>query len=138
MSAKLDRRQFIQAGAATLAASAAPAAARSEAVPGKPMNVLYVIADQHQAACLGVEGHPQAITPNIDRLAGQGVRFSSCYTQNPICTPSRVSILSGQYCHNQGYYGLNGPPPPIDLTQRLPAFPPPRLSHRSFWKSAHP
>ena len=115
MSAKLDRRQFIQAGAAALAASAAPASAVSPAGATKPMNVLYVIADQHQAACLGVEGHPQAITPNIDRLAGQGVRFSSCYTQNPICTPSRVSILSGQYCHNQGYYGLNGPPPPIDL-----------------------
>ena len=115
MSAKLDRRQFIQAGAATLAARAAPASAVAAAMPAKPLYVLYVIADQHQAACMGVEGHPQAITPNIDRLAAQGVRFSSCYTQNPICTPSRVSILSGQYCHNQGYYGLNGPPPPIDL-----------------------
>jgi arylsulfatase len=115
VSAKLDRRQFLQAGAATLAASAAKVQALPATASGKPMSVLYVIADQHQAACLGVEGHPQAITPNIDRLASQGVRFSSCYTQNPICTPSRVSILSSQYCHNHGYYGLNGPPPPIDL-----------------------
>lgn len=75
------------------------------------LNVLEVIADQHQAACMGCEGHPQAITPNMDRLAATGVRFAQAYTQNPICTPSRVSILSGQYCHNHGYYGLSGPRP---------------------------
>ena len=115
MSTKLDRREFLQGSAAVLATSAARVAALPVGEPTKPLNVLYVIADQHQAACMGVEGHPQAITPNIDRLAARGVRFSSCYTQNPICTPSRVSILSGQYCHNHGYYGLNGPPPPVDL-----------------------
>lgn len=88
--------------------------------PIQRMNVLFIIADQHLAACLGVAGHPQAITPNLDRLAARGIRFSSAYTQNPICTPSRVSIFSGQYCHNHGYYGLSGPAP-----LRLPSF----LSH---------
>jgi len=82
-----------------------------------PLNVLEIIADQHQAACLGCEGHPQVISPNLDRLAGEGVRFSAAYTQNPICTPSRVSVLSGQYCHNHGYYGLSGPRP-----EALPSF----------------
>jgi arylsulfatase len=115
MSAQLDRRQFLQAGAATLVASAVKTPAHADQPKGKPLNVLYVIADQHQAACLGVEGHPQALTPNIDRLAGEGVRFTNAYTQHPICTPSRVSILSSQYCHNHGYYGLNGPPPATDL-----------------------
>jgi choline-sulfatase/uncharacterized sulfatase len=81
------------------------------------MNVIEIIADQHQATCMGCEGHPQAITPNMNRLATQGVRFSHAYTQNPICTPSRVSILSGQYCHNHGYYGLSGPKP-----SSLPSF----------------
>jgi len=75
------------------------------------MNVLEIISDQHQATCLGCEGHPQAITPNLDAMAGQGMRFAGAYTQNPICTPSRVSIFSGQYCHNHGYYGLSGPMP---------------------------
>jgi choline-sulfatase/uncharacterized sulfatase len=79
------------------------------------MNVVHVISDQHQAACTGYEGHPQALTPNMNRLAASGVRFTRAYTQNPICTPSRTSILSGQYCHNHGYYGLNGPPPPYNL-----------------------
>ncbi|MBI1336612.1 MAG: sulfatase-like hydrolase/transferase [Phycisphaera sp.] len=85
-----------------------------------PLNILEVISDQHQAACTGYEGHPQAITPNMDRLAAMGTRFRYAYTQNPICTPSRVSILSGQYCHNHGYFGLSGPRP-----HSLPSF----LSH---------
>ena len=86
-------------------------------MPVKPFNVLFVVSDQHQAACTGYEGYPQAITPHMDRLAREGTRFTSAYTQNPICTPSRVSLFSGQYCHNHGYYGLSGPTP-----ERLPGF----------------
>ena len=122
MSAKIDRRQFLQSSAATLAAGSAPLGARPQGGPQKPWNVLYVISDQHQAACMGAEGHPQAITPNMDSLARRGVRFASAYTQNPICTPSRTSILSGQYVHNHGYYGLCGPPPPVDLPSVLQQF----------------
>jgi choline-sulfatase/uncharacterized sulfatase len=77
-------------------------------VPRRP-NVLFIIADQHNAKCLGVAGHPDVKTPHLDRLAAEGVRFTNAITQNPICTPSRVSFLSGQYCHNHGYYGLGGP-----------------------------
>lgn len=80
-------------------------------------NILFVLSDQHLATCMGCEGHSQAITPNMDRLAREGVRFRHAYTQNPICTPSRVSMLSGQYCHNHGVYGLSGPVPP-----KLPSF----------------
>jgi len=81
------------------------------------MNILHIMSDQHHAGCTGYEGHPQAITPNLDRLAAESVRFNRCYAQSPICTPSRVSILSGQYCHNHGYYALCGPRP-----DRLPSF----------------
>jgi arylsulfatase len=74
-------------------------------------NVLHILSDQHNAKVTGYAGHPDVKTPNLDRLASQGVRFDSAVTQNPICTPSRVSWLSGQYCHNHGYYGLSGPNP---------------------------
>ncbi|MBC2601715.1 sulfatase family protein [Puniceicoccus vermicola] len=74
-------------------------------------NVIVVLADQHHAQMMGCAGHPQALTPNLDAFADSGVRFSSAYAQNPICTPSRMSILSGQYCMNHGYYGLSGPSP---------------------------
>ncbi|MBS3734177.1 MAG: sulfatase-like hydrolase/transferase [Phycisphaerae bacterium] len=79
-------------------------------MPDKP-NVLFIVSDQHNAKVLGHKDHPDVRTPNLDRLAGEGTRFDNCITQSPICTPSRVSFLSGQYCHNHGYYGLSGPNP---------------------------
>jgi len=71
-------------------------------------NILFIVSDQHNAKILAHAGHPQVQTPHLDRMAAEGVRFENCITQNPICTPSRVSFLSGQYCHNHGYYGLSG------------------------------
>ena len=71
-------------------------------------NILFVVADQHNAKVMRHAGHPDAHTPHLDRMAREGVRFSSAITQNPICTPSRVSFLSGQYPHNHGYYSLSG------------------------------
>lgn len=75
-------------------------------------NILMILADQHHAGLLGCAGHPQVRTPHLDAFAAEGLRFTDAYCQNPICTPSRVSILSGQYCHNHGYYGLSGPANP--------------------------
>jgi choline-sulfatase/uncharacterized sulfatase len=74
-------------------------------------NVLFVLSDQHNAKVTGYAGHPNVQTPTLDQLAADGVRFDNAITQNPICTPSRVSFLSGQYCHNHGYMGLSGPNP---------------------------
>jgi choline-sulfatase/uncharacterized sulfatase len=74
-------------------------------------NILFILSDQHNAKVLGHQGHPDVKTPNLDRLADEGVRFDAAISQNPICTPSRVSFLSGQYPHNHGYYGLSGPNP---------------------------
>jgi len=79
--------------------------------PDRRPSVLMILGDQHIADCLGVAGHEQVHTPNLDRLANDGVRFTNAYTQATICTPSRVSILSGQYPHNHGYYGNGGPVP---------------------------
>ena len=77
----------------------------------RPNNVLFILSDQHNAKVLGHKGHPDAQTPHLDRLAAEGVRFDNAITQNPICTPSRMCFISGQYCHNHGYYGLSGPNP---------------------------
>ncbi len=77
----------------------------------KQPNVLFIISDQHNAKVLGHKNHPDVKTPNLDKLAVEGVRFDNAITQNPICTPSRVSFFSGQYPHNHGYYGLGGPRP---------------------------
>jgi len=79
-------------------------------MPRQP-NVLFIICDQHNAKVLGHKNHPDVKTPNLDRMAAEGVRFDNAITQSPICTPSRVSFISGQYGHNHGYYGLSGPNP---------------------------
>ncbi len=74
-------------------------------------NVLFILADQHNAKVLGHQGHPDVQTPHLDRLAAEGVRFDRAICQNPICTPSRMCYLSGQYAHNHGVYGLSGANP---------------------------
>ncbi len=118
----MERRSFLAAaggilGASALAGSAVAASEQPEplAVPeqqsARRPNVLFILADQHNAKVLGHKVHPNVRTPNLDRMAQEGVRFENAITQNCICTPSRVSWLSGQYCHNHGYYGLSGPRP---------------------------
>lgn len=68
----------------------------------KKTNVLFIITDQQRADHLGCAGNPDLKTPNIDRLASQGIRFSSAFCANPICSPNRASILTGQYANMHG------------------------------------
>lgn len=73
-------------------------------------HVLLVICDQMQNQRLGVVD-PVAFTPALDRLAGEGVRFSHVYCSNPQCVPSRVSLQTGLYPHEAGVmiiYGFHG------------------------------
>lgn len=65
----------------------------------KKINVLLFHADQHRFDCIGCYGNKQVRTPNIDALAAEGMRYSEHYTVYPVCTPSRYSMLSGQYTH---------------------------------------
>jgi len=60
-------------------------------------NVLYIMCDQLRRDYLSCYGHPHLHTPNIDRLADAGVRFSRAYTQGTICGPSRMSAYTGRY-----------------------------------------
>ena len=73
-------------------------------------NVLFIMSDQHSGKVMGHKGY-NVKTPNLDKLAKTGVSFDNAVTQNPICTPSRVSFFSGQFCHNHLYYGLDGADP---------------------------
>ncbi|MEO0414857.1 MAG: sulfatase [Verrucomicrobiota bacterium] len=54
----------------------------------------------------GLGGHPQAKTPNIDRLAKQGTLFTNAHCQSPVCNPSRASLMTGRYPHSSGVYFL--------------------------------
>lgn len=103
----MNRRNFlVNAAAATLAATGAPAEAqtsevnRPDARTGRRPNVLLLMSDQHKRSCMGVCGDPVAVTPNLDRLAGESVRFTNGYCNNPTCVPSRASMMTGLFNHH--------------------------------------
>jgi arylsulfatase A-like enzyme len=60
-------------------------------------NILWICTDQQRFDTVGALGNPHIRTPNIDRLVREGVVFDHCYCQNPICSPSRASFLTGRY-----------------------------------------
>ena len=64
-----------------------------------PTNVLVICVDEHNRNAMGCAGHPLVSTPNIDRLARRGTRFTNAYTSSPICVPARASLATGLYVH---------------------------------------
>ncbi|QHI70968.1 sulfatase-like hydrolase/transferase [Tichowtungia aerotolerans] len=77
--------------------------------PSERPNVLMIAVDDLNdwIGCLG--GHPQAKTPNIDRLARRGVLFTNAQCQSPVCNPSRASLMTGRYPESTGIYFLDPP-----------------------------
>ncbi|MEK6481480.1 sulfatase [Catalinimonas sp. 4WD22] len=69
-------------------------------------NVLFIASDDLNDWVGVLNGHPQALTPNIDRLASRGTLFTNAHTQAPLCNPSRVSIMTGLRPSTTGIYGL--------------------------------
>jgi len=94
----VNRRDFL----AIMGASGAALAAGRR----RP-NIVFIMADDHAAHAISAYGSRINRTPNIDRLAQGGARLTNCFCTNSICTPSRASILTGQYSHRNGVYTLN-------------------------------
>jgi choline-sulfatase len=69
-----------------------------------PKNLLVLMSDEHNPRALGAAGHALAQTPNLDRLAARGTRFTSAYTTSPICVPARAGFATGKYQHQIGYW----------------------------------
>lgn len=69
-------------------------------------NILLITTDQQRADHLGVKGLKAVQTPHLDRLATEGVHFDRAYCPSPICTPSRVSLLTGKWPSNHGAYSI--------------------------------
>lgn len=60
-------------------------------------NIVFIYADDHAPWALGVAGHPDAVTPHLDRLARQGARLVNAFTTTPVCSPSRASLMTSRY-----------------------------------------
>src|SRR5258707_12655928 len=69
--------------------------------PKKP-NVLFILCDDIRWNAMSCAGHPALKTPNIDRIANEGVRFANMFCTTSLCSPSRASILTGVYAHTHG------------------------------------
>src|SRR5262245_11839824 len=83
---------------------------------GRP-NFVVMMSDQHSARVLGGAGDPIIQTPNLDRLAAQGVRFASTYVGSPLCVPSRATFLTGQSCSAIGVWSNS-----CTLPSHIPTF----------------
>ena len=90
-----------------------PAVSPGASVAKKNYNVLFIISDDLTATALSCYGNTVCQTPNIDRLATQGTRFTRAYCQGTYCGPSRASFMSGYYPHATGVLGYTSPRPAI-------------------------
>ncbi len=66
----------------------------------KPFNIVFILCDDHRFDCFGAAGHPFLETPHLDAMAGEGAMLTHAYVTTSLCSPSRASILTGQYAHN--------------------------------------
>ena len=112
-----------------LALTAAPLPAPAADTPAGKPNVVFILADDLGWTDLACYGSKYYETPNLDRLAAEGVRFTSGYTCGPNCTPPRAALLSGQYGPRTGAYTVGSidrfdwssrPLRPVDNVTNLP------------------
>lgn len=98
----LNRRSFLAAAAGAVASLPALAVQQSGGAPAKRPNILWIIADDHAPYVAGTYGNRIVHTPNIDRLAAQGMRFDQAYCCSPVCTASRQCFITGRYPRTVG------------------------------------
>lgn len=110
----MNRRAFLGASAAATSL-AAPSMAQTGAI-ARPPNIVFLLSDDHSIPDLGCYGNPHVRTPNLDRLAAEGMRFDHCYAASPQCSPNRSAIFSGCMPHTTGTSRLHTPMPPWETT----------------------
>jgi len=90
----MTRRQLLSGAAAGASLAAAQ---QPQPAGAKRPNVLLIMTDQQRLDSIGAYGNPVARTPHLDALAAGGTRFTNCWTQHPVCMPSRASVFTGRY-----------------------------------------
>ena len=97
---------IVAAGLLSVAVAAGPAAESCEAAPQRPAvrppNIVIIFADDLGYGDLGMFGHPTIKTPRLDRLAAEGLKLTSFYVAEPVCSASRYSLLTGRYSVRAG------------------------------------
>src|SRR2546423_3168132 len=91
----------ILAGSSGCSAHSEPRPSASNSAPAPP-NIIFILTDDPRWDAVGCMGHPFLKTPNLDRIAREGAKFTNYFVTIPLCSPSRACILSGQYAHKHG------------------------------------
>ena len=65
-------------------------------------NIIFIMSDDHAAHAISAYGSKVNKTPQLDRLASEGIRFDNCFVTNSLCAPGRAVILTGKYSHING------------------------------------
>ncbi|MCK4966359.1 sulfatase-like hydrolase/transferase, partial [bacterium] len=99
VSKNISRRDFIRVSAAL---GASLVCCEKGGKPGNPPNILWIMTDDQRVDSIGAYGSEWAKSPNIDSIAQSGVLFRNAVAQSVVCAPSRVSMVSGRYCHSNG------------------------------------
>ncbi len=118
------RREFLRlmaAGSAGLALAGSSALAEDAVNEKTKPNILLLMTDQHRADCLGCDGNKVIRTPNYDRIASEGIRFTQAYSSTPSCTPARAGLLTGlsPWHHGQIGYGQIAERYPFEMPRAL-------------------
>ncbi len=103
MSRTMTRREAIASIGALSAASVLGLGNAAEAKSSsKRPNIVFIMSDDHASHAIGCYGSTINTTPNIDRIAREGIRLENCFCTNALCAPSRAAILTGKYSHMNG------------------------------------
>jgi arylsulfatase A-like enzyme len=81
----------------------------SAAAAPRPPNLVFILTDNQGAWTLGCYGNPDIRTPNIDRLAAEGIRFTHALSSNPVCSPTRATFLTGLIPSQHGLHSFLDP-----------------------------
>ena len=100
----LNRRDFLGWAAGAAATCALPHQARGAQAEGQRPNFLFIMSDDHASHAMSCYGSRINKTPNLDRIAAEGMRLTNCFCTNSICGPSRATILTGKYSHANGFF----------------------------------
>src|SRR5438309_1312258 len=92
----------LRLGAALVAALLSIASA--QAADATRPNILFIFSDDHAYQAISAYGSKINQTPNLDRIAREGMRFDRCLVTNSLCGPSRAAMLTGKYSHRNGFY----------------------------------
>jgi len=107
----MDRRKFLKAVGLGAVAVVLPERLFGGTTANKRPNLVFILTDDHRADFLGCAGHPWLKTPNVDRLAGEGVLFNNAFVTTSLCCPARASFLTGCYAHTHEVFRNDGKDP---------------------------